>query len=164
MRILRYLAILALAAWVGGLLALGGTAAPSLFAVLEARDPAAGRQLAGLLFGAIFDRFQLIALGLGVVTLASLGARAALGPRPRRFAVRMWAVTFMLGITAATVWGIAPRIAAIRDSVSTPVASLPADDARRVTFGRLHGASSALLVLTVLMGAGLLWAESTDAH
>jgi hypothetical protein len=162
MKVLRFLAILALAAWVGGLLALGGVAAPTLFAQLQLHQGAAGRELAGVVFGDIFDRFQYAAWGLGGVVITSLAARAALGPRPRRLAIRIWTIAFMLAASVATTWVIAPRIVAIRDAVHAPIESLPATDARRVTFGRLHGASSVLMLVTLFAGVGLLWAETRD--
>ena len=118
MTFLRYLALIALALWIGGLVALGLVAAPQLFDVLEARQAAGGRELAGELFGSIFDRFQHVAWGLGGVLLASLGTRAALGPRPRRFAVRMWTVSAMLAASVVTSFVITPRIDTIRRETS----------------------------------------------
>jgi len=162
--VLRYLALLALALWIGGLAALGGAAAPQLFAVLSAHDPAAGRETAGVLFGAVFTLFQHYAWGLAAVLFASLGFRAALGPRPRRFALRMWTVAAMLTASLATVFFITPRIDAIRRHVPGAVAGLPDTDQRKIDFGRLHGLSSVLMVLTVLAGAGLMWVEMKDPH
>jgi len=162
MKFLRYVALLALAVWAGGLVALGGIGAPTLFALLEAQDPMAGRETAGWLFGAIFARFQYVAIGAGVVLLGSLGARAALGPRPRRLAVRIWAVSAMLAMSAVTTFVIAPRIDAIRKDVHAPIASLPERDPRRVTFAELHGASNILMLITLLAAGGLVWAETTD--
>jgi hypothetical protein len=42
---------------------------------------------------------------------------------------------------------VAPRIEAVRASTGGPIDSLARDDARRLAFGRLHGASVALLGL-----------------
>ena len=161
---LRYLAILALALWIGGIVALGALAAPTLFEILEVRDPASGRELAGLLFGAMFERFQYSAWGLGGVVLASLVARAALGPRPRRFAVRMWTLLAMLAISAAVALYITPRIDAIRETTHGPVAHLAEADSRRTEFGLLHGAANGLMLVTVVAGLGLIWVELKDAH
>ena len=162
MTFLRYLALLALALWIGGLVALGAAAAPQLFTVLAAQDPASGRDTAGMLFGAVFERFQHYIWAFAGVLFFSLGLRAALGPRPRRFAVRMWTVSAMLVGSLVTAFYITPRIDAIRRDVPTAVSSLKADDPRRVDFGRLHGLSSAIMVFTVLAGAGLIWVEMRD--
>jgi hypothetical protein len=164
MTVLRYVAIAALALWIGGLVALGAIGAPTIFSVLELRDAVHGREIAGLVFGTIFERFQYVALGLAAIVGASLGARAAIGPRPRHFKARLWTVLGLLAIGVATTFVIAPRIESIRNSVKGPVASLPDTDPQRVLFGRLHGASNGLMLLTVIAGLGLLWSEAADQH
>ena len=65
MFVLRLASLVVLAIWVGGLAALGFVAAPVIFSTLEAQDPAGGRALAGLVFGAVFRRFQHVAWVLG---------------------------------------------------------------------------------------------------
>jgi Domain of unknown function (DUF4149) len=163
MMLLRYVALVALALWVGGLVALGAVA-PTLFDVLEAQSGAQGRELAGLLFGTMLDRFLYIVWGLALGVLASLGLRAALGPRPRRVAIRTWAAAAMLGACLTVGFYIAPQIDGIRRAVHGPVASLPEADPRREAFGRLHGLSSGLLLATAILGLGLIWMEMTDSH
>jgi hypothetical protein len=161
---LRYLALVALAIWVGGLIALGALAAPTIFDVLETRDGAGGRELAGLLFGSVLQQQQYAAWALGAIVIISLAVRAALGPRPRRLAIRIWTVTLMLAISAALTFVIAPRIDAIRVSARGPVSLLPDGDDRKVSFGRLHGLSNGLMLLTVVAGLGLMWTETKDPH
>ena len=99
MTLLRYAAFLGLAVWIGGLAALAGLGAPVLFEVLPAHDPAGGRELAGVVFGTLFERFQYVAWGAAIVVLASLSLRAALGPRPRRTALRIWTVLAMVAMS-----------------------------------------------------------------
>jgi len=164
MSFLRLAGVVALAFWIGGLAALGASVAPALFDVLAAHDPTTGREMAGMLFGVVFERFQYAAWGAGAVVLLSLGLRAALGPRPRRFGVRLWVAALMVSASVSTVFLVAPRIDAIRSSVTGPVASLPDTDPRRIEFGRWHGLSSALMLLTIVAGTGLLWAELSDQH
>lgn len=162
MSLLRLASVLTLAAWIGGLAVLGGVAAPTIFSVLEAHDPAGGRTLAGLVFGAVFERFQHLSWGLGVLLLLLLGARAALGPRPRRLAVRLWTVTAMLAMSLGTGLVLAPRIDAIRERTPGTVAALPDTDPAKIEFGRLHGLSNALMLLTLTAGVGLFWVEMKD--
>jgi len=162
MSLLRLACVLTLAGWIGGLAVLGGVAAPTIFRVLEAHDPVGGRTTAGLVFGEIFQKFAHLSWGFGALLLALLGARAALGPRPRRFGVRMWTVTAMLAASLATSFFLAPRITAIRNSTSGPVASLPDDDPRKGEYARLHAASNGLMLLTILAGIGLIWVEMKD--
>ena len=159
---LRWLGLLALAFWVGGLVALGAIGAPSLFDVLPQHVPATGRELAGAAFGAMFQRFQYWSWGAGLVLLMSIGFRAALGPRPKRFGLRMWLAASMLAASLLTVFVITPRINAIAASAGAPVATLEAADSRRVEFGRWHGASNLLMLFTIAAGVALLWAEAHD--
>jgi hypothetical protein len=162
MLLLRYAALVALGLWTGGLVALGAVGAPLIFRTLEAHDPAAGREIAGMLFGAVFARAQEASWALALVLLLSLGLRAALGPRPRRMALRIWTTVAMLAASMGTVFWIAPRIDAIRVSANGPVSSLDQADPRRVEFGRLHGLTNGLMTLTVLAGLGLIWTEMRD--
>lgn len=163
MSLLRLLALVALLVWIGGLFALGGFAAPTLFDLLQARDPQGGRELAGLLFGEILQRFQTASWAAGGALVASLIVRALLGPRPRWFFLRLWTAAAMLTASVVSVRLIAPRIDAIRQSVSGPVAALGDHDPRRVAFGRWHGLSTGLALLTVIGGLGLVYTEVRDS-
>jgi hypothetical protein len=154
---LRYAAVLAIAAWAGGLLALGAIAAPAIFDVIALRHVTEGRVLAGAIFGEAFRRFHLIAYGCGAILLLSLIVRRILGPRPRRFAMRLGIATLMLAASLYSGLVISPAIAAIQQQVGPGVAvvSLDATDPRRVEFGRLH-AQSTLIQLVPLLGGMLL--------
>ena len=166
MSLLRLTSMIVLALWVGGLAALGFVAAPTIFSVLEGElsGAEAGRAMAGEVFGAVFQRFQHVAWVLGGLLLALYGLRAALGPRPRRLALRMWTTTAMLAMSLGTALVIAPRIDAIRQSTPGAVAALPDTDPRKGEFGRLHGLSNVLMVVTLLGGVGLIYAELKDTH
>jgi hypothetical protein len=164
MALLRFASLLVLALWVGGLATLGSLAAPEIFSVLERHDPEGGRALAGEVFGAVFQRFQRAAWVLGALLLVLYGVRALLGPRPRLLGLRVWMATGLLAMSLAGGLLIAPRIDAIRRSVNGPVAGLADGDARRSEFGRLHGLSNGLMLLSLLAGAGLIWTELRDPH
>ena len=163
MSLLRFACLLALALWVGGLAVLGSVAAPTLFSVLEARDPSGGANLAALLFGAILRRFDVASWLLAGVLVVLLGIRAALGPRPRRLGVRLWTIAFMLAMSLTSAMVVSPRIDAIRAETGGSVRALPEGDARRISFGRLHGASTGLLLMTLIAGVGLMWVEMRDS-
>src|SRR5687768_18547799 len=82
MAVLRVASLVVLALWVGGLAVLGFVAAPAIFATLEAADPAAGRALAGRVFGDILRAFQPWIWALGATR--SEERRVGKGCRPRR--------------------------------------------------------------------------------
>ena len=63
MRALRYVYILALVVWLGGMVVLGAVVAPATFQVLQASEPATGRELGGAVFTAILERFHYVAYG-----------------------------------------------------------------------------------------------------
>ena len=159
MLVLRYAAVLALVVWVGGLMALGGIAAPSIFDVVAARQIADGRMLSGALFGEILARFTVVSYLCGGVLLLSLIARRILGPRPHRFAWRAGLGAFMLAVTAYGAFGIAGRIATLQREIGVAPSSLPEGDPRRVEFGRLHGISTALQLVPLLGGLMLIFWE-----
>jgi hypothetical protein len=157
---LRFVAIVALALWIGGLAVLGLVVAPVLFDVLQSHDPEAGRTIAGLAFGAVLESFCRWSLFFGAVIAAIYGWRAARGRGGRGLAWRTGALAIMLG--AATVTGsvIGPRIDAIRAGTPTAIADLPDADPVKVAFGRLHGLAGGLMLLTVAGGLALLYSET----
>ena len=158
---LRYAAVLALALWTGGLFVVGALAAPSIFDVLGDRG-AEGRMLAGAVVGDLLQRFNLVAYACAAVVLVSLAVRGVLGPRPRRFAIRV----AMLGLmtTAAVYAGLVltPRIAAAQRTIGAAPSTLAETDPRRVEFGRLHGLSASLQLVPLLGGLALLFWELKD--
>jgi len=159
MYLLRYVAVLALVVWVGGLVALGGIAAPSAFDVMTARQVPDGRALAGALFGEMFRRFTTISYAAGGVVLLMLIVRRILGPRPHRFAWRAGLAAVMLATTAYGSIVVASRIQQLQRETAVSPSSLPVDDPRRVEFGRLHGLSTALQLVPLLGGLALLFWE-----
>ena len=50
MRAVRYVYILALVVWLGGMVVLGAVVAPATFQVLQASEPVTGRELGGAVF------------------------------------------------------------------------------------------------------------------
>jgi hypothetical protein len=158
---LRYAALLALVVWVGGLITLGAVVASSAFDVLGATG-AAGRQQAGTLFGEILRRFHLITYGCGAIVVLSLFARAILGPRPRRFAIRISIAAVMLAASAWLGIVIAPQIAQAQHDIGAPIASLPSNDPRRQAFERFHVLSARLEMVPFIGGLVLLFWELKD--
>ena len=158
---LRYAAVLALALWTGGLVVVGAVAAPSVFDVLGARGPE-GRVLAGAVVGALLEQFTMIAYGCAVVVLLSLAVRGVLGPRPRRFAFRVGGLLLMIAATVYAGVVVAPRIAAMQQSIGTAPSALAESDPRRIEFGRLHGTSVSLQLVPLLGGLALLFWELKD--
>ena len=158
---LRYAAVLALALWTGGLFVVGALVAPEVFEMLGAQG-ADGRMLAGAVVGGILRRLNLLAYACAAVTVASLAARGVLGPRPRRFAIRMSGLIVMSAVAAYVGLVLTPRIAALQRAAGVAPSTLAANDPRRVEFGRLHGLSVSLQLVPLLGGLALLFWELKD--
>jgi Domain of unknown function (DUF4149) len=162
MLVLRYAGLLALTLWVGGLVVLGGIAAPSIFDVLAVRHVPDERLLAGAIFGEALRRFHLLSYACGVVLIASLLARGVLGPRPLKFAVRLGVACVMLIATLYSGIVVSSQIAKAQAAIGGAPSSLPEGDARRVAFGRLHALSTGLLTVPLVGGLLLLFRELRD--
>jgi len=157
---LRYAYLAALVVWLGGMVVLGAVAAPATFAVLASVDPHAGRSLAGDVFGEILDRFRLLEYVSGGVLLLSLGVMAALGPRPPALRARFGIIGTMLAVSLYSGVWVTRQLHQLQEDIGGPVAALAAEDPRRVRFGRLHGASTALMMANAALGLTLVYWEA----
>jgi hypothetical protein len=159
MLVLRYAALLTLVVWVGGLVVLGGIAAPSVFDIIGARGIADARLLAGATVGEMLRRFSLVSYAAGTALLLTLVIRAVLGPRPRRFAWRAAATVIMLATSVYAGVVVAGRIARLQHEIGAAPSSLAPEDARRIEFNRLHGLSMGLQLVPLLGGLSLIFWE-----
>ena len=160
MRFLRYLYVLALVVWLGGMATAGLVVAPVTFGVLEAWNPTTGRVLAGDVFGAVLGRMSIVGYVAGAVMFLVLTALRLLGPRPSAYGVRVALIFAMLGLTFYADRITAPRIDALQSQVTGPMNQLPASDARRVEFDYLHSLSTSLTLATLLGGLALVGWET----
>jgi len=144
MRIADALYSLGIAAWVGGMLAIGYLAAPVLFAQLG------DRALAGNLAGEMFRIGAWVGFGCGGYLIVFLLARK--GWRAMRTAI-FWVVVAMLAITAAGHFGIQPLLAQLKaDALPRQVM----ESALRSRFATWHGISSGLYLVQSLLGLWLV--------
>ena len=162
MFLLRYLYVVALVLWVGGLIVAGALVAPSVFGVLQAWNATEGRMLAGQVFGEVLLRLTWLSYAMGAVMFVALTLHRLLGARPLKYGVRVGIMTTMLTMMFATGFYIIPRVNAIQAGVSGPVSSLPDTDARRAEFDRLHSISNILFSITAIGGLALCWWEARE--
>jgi Domain of unknown function (DUF4149) len=153
----RYVALIALVVWLGGMVVLGFVVAPSTFRVLQVHHGAAGRVLAGAVFGDILRQFYILAYVCGGLTLLSLIVMKLLGPPPRAFPLRAAIVALMLANAVYAGVPVSREIAAIQSQVTGPMNQLPDGDPRRVRFDRLHATSTTLMTVNMLLGLVLLY-------
>ena len=170
MALLRYVYVLALTVWLGGMLVIGALVAPALFSTLPSHAPETGRALAGAAFGVILSRFHYVAYVSGGLLVVSLTAMALLGPRPRSFAIRtaiaaaMLAVALYSGLIVLTeIDGIQREVAGTAPAATLVLpSSLPGTDTRRVRFDHLHQLSTRLMMFNVVAALVLLFWEARE--
>ena len=133
----------ALAFWLGAAAFFSVAVTPAVFAVLPTRE------LAGAVVGRVLPGVFYSGMVLGVlVVVIEVAARKGWDWRGRE---TLGGLILLSCIAAQLV--ISPRIERLRAQVTGPMESLPIDDARRISFGRLHGASVAWLGVAMLAAA-----------
>lgn len=162
MILLRYLYVVALVLWVGGLVVAGALVAPSVFGVLQAWNQSQGRVLAGQVFGEVLLRLTWLSYLMGGVMFITLTLHRLLGARPIKYGIRVGIMALMLVMMMVTGFYLIPQVDAIQAEVSGPVAELPDTDPRRAEFNRLHGLSNILFSITALGGLALCWWEARE--
>ena len=162
MVLLRYLYVVALVLWVGGLIVAGALVAPSVFGVLQAWNESQGRVLAGQVFGDVLLRLTWLSYAMGVIMFVTLTLHRLLGARPLKYGVRVGIMGMMLAMMMATGFYVIPQVNAIQAGVTGPVSALPETDSRRVEFDRLHGLSNILFAITALGGLALCFWEARE--
>jgi hypothetical protein len=159
---LRYLYVLALVLWLGGMAVLGILVAPTIFEVLQAGDPSLGRELAGAVFGTTIARFHYVAYGCGLTLLLSIVAMALLGPRPAGFGIRAAIIVLMLGVALYSGLWVLRDMNQVQASAGMLPSKLPATDARRARFDQLHLLSTRLMGFNMVGALVLLYWEARE--
>ena len=150
--ILRFVQVLSLGVWVGAALFVGLLLAPGAFATLPTRE------LAGNVVGMALARLHLLGYACGALYLAAslIAARGVAGlARPAAICV-----IAMLLVTTVSHHGINAKLADLRAQMASEFGSVdatPKDHALRAEFGKLHGISSALELLVMLIGVAALY-------
>ena len=162
MILLRYLYVVALVLWVGGLIVAGALVAPSVFGVLQAWNVLQGRVLAGQVFGEVLMRLTWLSYGMGAVMFVTLTLHRLLGARPLQYGIRVGIMGVMLMMMMVTGFILIPQVDGIQAAVQGPVAALPDTDPRRMEFNRLHGISNLLFSITAIGGLALCWWEARE--
>jgi len=162
MILLRYLYVVALVLWVGGLIVAGAVVAPSVFGVLQAWNQSQGRVLAGQVFGEVLLRLTWLSYAMGGIMFITLTLHRLLGARPVKYGIRVGILALMLMMMMTTGFYLIPQVDAIQAEVSGPVSELLDTDPRRLEFNRLHGLSNILFSITAIGGLALCWWEARE--
>lgn len=156
MAFLRFLIVLSLVVWVGGIIFLSFVEAPTAFRV------APTRHMAGSVVGASLSILHWIGLFSGVVFLgSSMLASSLTTGSARPFAARHLLVFGMLLLTIISQFGVSPQMASLRASFGD-IDTVAATDPARVQFESLHKWSVRLEVGVLLLGLAAVFATTVS--
>jgi uncharacterized membrane protein len=146
MQALRFLMLLSLVAWIGGIIFFAFVVAPTVFTVLPTHD------LAGKVVNRSLGALHWMGIVSGIVFLISslLYARMSSG-FAHPFAARHVLIVLMLVLTMISLFGVTAKMNALRADMGI-IDNVPQSDARRVQFNQLHQWSTRLEVGVFLMG------------
>jgi hypothetical protein len=146
MPLLRYLMLLSLIVWLGGLIFFSFVLAPTVFSVLPTRH------LAGSVVSRSLTVLHWIGIvsGIAFLTTSILYSRLHAGSA-QPLAPRHILLYIMLGLTLISQFGISPKMATLRASLPE-TDSVPATDPVRVQFNSLHAWSTRLEGGVLLLG------------
>jgi uncharacterized membrane protein len=151
MSFLRFLMLLSLVVWIGGLIFFAFVLAPTAFQVLP------NTHLAGNVVGRALVKLHWIAIVSGFIFLASsvLYSRMVEGTA-QIFAARHILVCVMLALTLVSQFGIIPRMDTLRAQVGD-FAAVPLDNPVRVQFDALHVWSTRVEGAVLLLGLAVVY-------
>ena len=155
MSFLRFLMLLSLVVWIGGLIFFAFVVAPTAFQVLPTTH------LAGNVVGRALGKLHWIAIVSGMVYLLSslLYSRIA-GGTAQVFAVRHVLICLMLALTLFSQFWIIPRMDALRAQVGD-FATVTLDNPLRVQFDALHVWSTRVESAVLLLGLVAVYVTAT---
>ncbi len=146
MSILRFLMLLSLVIWIGGLIFFAFVLAPTAFQVLPSTH------LAGNVVGRALGKLHWIAIFSGIAFLiASLLYSYLTQGTAHVFAMRSILICLMLALTLFSQFWIIPRMDSLRASVGD-FATVPLTDPARVQFDALHVWSTRVEIAVLLLG------------
>jgi len=154
MSLVRFLMLLSLVVWVGGLIFFAFVLAPTVFSVLPLR------QLAGNVVNRSLGIMHWMAIACGVVfAVTSMIDSRVVNGAAEPFALRNLIVYAMLVLTLVSMFGVAARMLELRQQMGI-IDDVPHDNPLRVEFNRLHHWSTRIESTVLVLGLGLLFLVS----
>ena len=153
MSLVRFLMLLSLVIWIGGLIFFAFVMAPALFnpAILPTR------QLAGNVVSRTLGVLHWMGVACGIVfAITSMIDSCVVNGAAHPFALRHILIYLMIILTLVSIFGIAARMEDLKRQMVV-IDNVPHDDARRVEFNRLHQWSTRVEGTVLLLGLALLF-------
>jgi uncharacterized membrane protein len=149
MSFLRFLMLISLVVWIGGLIFFAFVLAPTAFSIPAVLP---NTHLAGNVVGRALGKLHWIAIISAIVYLAtSLLYSRLTGGTAHVFAGRHILMCLMLALTLISQFGIMPRMDVLRTSLGD-VTAVPAGNPLRAEFDSLHAWSTRLEGTVLLLG------------
>lgn len=153
MTFVRFLMLLSLVVWIGGLMFFAFVVAPTVFApgILPTR------QLAGNVVNRSLGLLHWIGIACGVIFAATsmIDARLVNGSA-EPLAPRHLLVYAMILLTLISMFAVGTRMQVLRQQMVN-IDEVPHDDARRVEFNRLHVWSTRIEGTVLLLGLAVVF-------
>jgi uncharacterized membrane protein len=148
MSFLRFLMLLSLVVWLGGIIFLAFVEAPTAFSP----GLLPSRHMAGSIIGRSLDVLHYMAIVSGIVFLvASMVLSRMTAGNARPLAARHLLIALMLLLTMISQFAISPKMHALRAEVGV-IDNLPPDSPQRREFDRLHIWSEKFEEAVLLLG------------
>ena len=153
MSFLRFLTLLSLAVWIGGLIFFAFVLAPTVFhpGILPSR------QLAGNVVSRSLGILHVMGLCCGVVfAVTSMIDSRVVNGSAQPLAPRHLLVYAMIALTLVSMFVIGSKMLALRTQIA-PIDNVPHDDPRRVEFNRLHVWSTRIEGTVLMLGLAVVY-------
>jgi uncharacterized membrane protein len=135
MALVRFLLLLSLVVWLGGIIFFAFVLAPTVFAVLPTHH------LAGLVVNRSLSLLHWIGLFSGAAYLVCSAILSRLNGGPALPLVRHALVVLMMVLVLISQFGLTARMNRLRADMGV-IDNIARDDPRRLAFNRLHGWST----------------------
>jgi hypothetical protein len=153
MSFIRFVMLLSLVVWVGGIIFFAFVVAPTVFrpGILPSH------QLAGNVVSRSLSLLHEIGITCGIVfAVTSMINSAVVSGSAQPFALRHVLVYLMIVLTLVSIFGIGARMEALKKDM-VMIDQVPQDDARRMEFNHLHVWSTRLEGTVLVLGLALLY-------
>ena len=150
MSLLRFLMMLSLAIWLGGIIFFAFVLAPTVFSVLPTRN------LAGMVVSRSLARLHWMGLLSGIAYLVFSLVLSRLAGRFQPFTLRHLLVLLMIALVLIAQFGISGKMNRLRADMGV-IDGVAQDDPRRLEFNRLHVWSTRAEGTILMLGLAVLF-------
>jgi len=156
--LIRFIQLLTIVIWVGGLIFFAFILAPTAFRTLPSIH------LAGMIVGATLHPFHIVGLVCGTIFLLATAFLFRTAPmRIRgRYEMQFLLAAVMLTATGYLQQNVLPAMESDRASAGGSIETAPADNPARLHFDKLHARSERIEGAVLILGLGIVFLISRD--